>query len=38
MLVFDEEWNRRELWKKSAGKMVKLPFLGKFRRPVPVHL
>ena len=29
MLIFDEEWNRRELWKKSALKMVKFTISGQ---------
>ena len=28
MLVFDEGWNRRELWKKSEGKKVNSAIYG----------
>ena len=38
MLVFDEGWNRRELWKKSARKMVNSTISGQNRRPVLVPL
>ena len=29
MLVFKKGWNRRELWKKSAWKMVKFTISGQ---------
>ena len=29
MLVFDEEWNRRELGKKNEGKMVNSAISGQ---------
>ena len=36
MLVFDEKWNGRELWKKSEGKMVNSSISGQNRTLVPV--
>ena len=36
MLVFDENWNGRELWKKSEGKRVNSAISGQNRTPVPV--
>ena len=36
MLVFDENWNGRELWKKSEGKMVNSSISGQNRTLVPV--
>ena len=36
MLVFDEGWNRRELWKKSEGKKVNCSISGQNRTLVPV--
>ena len=36
MLVFDERWNRRELWKKSEGKRVNSAIYGQNRTLVPV--
>ena len=36
MLVFDEGWNRRELWKKSEGKMVNFAISGQNHTLVPI--
>ena len=36
MLVFDENWNGRELWKKSKGKRVNSAISGQNRTLVPV--
>ena len=36
MLVFDENWNGRELWKKSEGKRVNSSISGQNRTLVPV--
>ena len=36
MLVFDEGWNRRELWKKGEGKMVNYAISRMNRSLVPV--
>ena len=36
MLVFDEGWNIRELWKKSEGKMVNSAIFGQNCSLVPV--
>ena len=36
MFVFDEGWNRRELWKKSEGKMVNSAISGQNRTLVPI--
>ena len=38
MLVFDENWNGRELWKKSEGKRVNFAISGQNRTLVPVPL
>ena len=36
MLIFDEGWNIRELWKKSEGKRVNVAISGQNRTLVPV--
>ena len=36
MLVFDENWNGRELWKKSEGKRVNSSISGQNRTLVLV--
>ena len=38
MLVFDENWNGRELWKKSEGKRVNSAISGQNRTLVLVPL
>ena len=35
-LVFDEEWNMRELWKKGEGKRLNSAISGQNRSLVPV--
>ena len=38
MLIFDEEWNRSDLWKKSALKWWNSAISEQIRKLVPVHL
>ena len=38
MLIFYEEWNRREVWKKSACKMVNSAISGQIWKPVLIPL
>ena len=38
MLVFDKNWNGRELWKKSEGKRVNSAISGQNLTLVPVPL
>ena len=38
MLVFDEWWNIRELWKKGEGKRLNSSISGQNRKQVPVRL